>query len=72
MGKRGRKPAPTENAIVEILHNRDGISYREAIEMVLQVRDEILAAVESGEIDYAEDLMVEYFGLEPEYIIDLY
>lgn len=56
-------------SIVNVLVKRDGVWKKEAEEHVAEVRDRIL----SGEIDPWEidDVMMDEFGLEPDYIEDL-
>lgn len=68
--KRGRKKV-THNEIVEILHKRDHLSYTEAIDLYSQGREEILKAIELCDYTEAENLMIEFFGLEMDYIFDI-
>lgn len=55
------------NSVVEILINRDGITQREAEELVNMTREEIL---ESGSED-AEDILLDNLGLEGDYLFDV-
>lgn len=56
-------------SIVNVLVKRDGVWKKEAEQRVAEVRDMIL----NGEIDPWEidDVMMDEFGLEPDYIEDL-
>lgn len=56
------------NRIVRILMERDEMTREEAEELVEETREEVLAAADSCEVD---DIMADYLGLEPDYIIDL-
>ena len=56
------------NKIIKILMDRDDMSYDEAKSLVEETREEVL---ESNPFE-AEDIMADYLGLEPDYIIDLF
>lgn len=56
------------NKVVKILMERDGMSKDEAIELVEETRDEILAC---GGGDEAWDIIEDNLGLEPDYIFDI-
>lgn len=55
------------NRIVYILMNRDGMSKKDAEDLVKETREEILAA-DPWEM---EDIMMDNLGLEPDYIFNL-
>lgn len=59
------------NRVVKILMKRDGYSKEEAIEMVNDCREEMNAAIASGDYDLAEDILAGDLGLEPDYIMDI-
>lgn len=56
------------NKVVKILMERDGMSEDEAIELVEETREEILACEGSEE---AWDVIEDNLGLEPDYIFDI-
>ena len=55
------------NKIVKILMDRDGMTRKEAEELVAETREEVLA----GSPGEADEIMAANLGLEPDYIIDL-
>lgn len=55
------------NKIVKILMDRDGMTRKEAEELVAETREEVL----SGSPGEADEIMAANLGLEPDYIIDL-
>ena len=56
------------NKIVKILMERDGMSEEHAIKLVNETRDEIMMLDNPLE---ADDVLMEYLGLEPDYLFDL-
>ena len=60
-----------EKKIVNILMRRDDLTEEEAIETVKDCLDEVNAAIEMGDFDEVEDIVADYLGLEPDYIVDL-
>lgn len=54
-----------KNEVLEVLMRRDGMTRPEAVEMILQGREDVLRGG-----DY-EDILQYDFGLEPDYIFDL-
>ena len=59
------------NEIINILMRRDGISENEARNLVEECREEIETAIAGGRYMEAEDIIMEYLQLEPDYIMDL-
>ena len=57
------------NAIVKILMERDGMSREDAEGMVDMARLDLDDRLAMGEMPY--DICMEYFGLDPGYIMDL-
>lgn len=55
--------------IIEILMKRDGIDEEEARALVEETRDEIISLDDPME---ADNIMMDYLGLEPDYILDLF
>ena len=60
------------NKIVKILMERDNMSQEDAENLLDEARDEAEMMLEEdcGLMDI-EDLLMDYFGLEPDYIFDL-
>ena len=58
------------NKVVEILMKRDGIEQHIAEALVAETRDEILA-LDDASITEADDIIQEYLGLEPDYLVDI-
>ena len=50
---------------------RDGLSEEEAVELILEAKEEMNRLVEEGNPIRAMDICKEYFGLEPDYLDDL-
>ena len=59
-----------ENRIVNILINEDKMSLKDAQERVKEVLAEANDRLMEGDIPY--DICEEYFGLEPDYLDDLF
>lgn len=55
--------------IIEILMKRDGIDEEEARALVEETRDEIISLDDPME---ADNIMMDYLGLEPDYILDIF
>lgn len=58
------------NRVVKILMDRDNIDQENAEALVRETRDEILSL---GEDDVFEidDIILDYLGLEPDYVFDI-
>lgn len=60
------------NAIVKILMERDNMSQEEAEDLLNDARSEANSIIENDEgLDALEEVLSDYFGLEPDYIFDL-
>lgn len=58
--------------IIDILIRRDGISENEAYEICEQCRHDILHAIDKNcGIEEVEDILMDWLGLEPDYLMDL-
>lgn len=55
--------------IKEILMRRDSMTSEEANSLIIEARYDLNDRLEKGE--YPEDICEEWFGLEPDYIMDL-
>jgi len=58
-------------AIRRILMERDGMSNEEACELIDEARAALQDYLADGDMESAENICEEYFGLEPDYIMEL-
>lgn len=56
--------------IIEILMNRDGLTYADAKAAYIECRDAIMEAIEADEIFDVEEILRSELGLEPDYIFN--
>jgi len=54
--------------IIEILMNRDSLSYEDARAAYLECQDAIEEAVANGEYEEVDEILRSELGLEPDYI----
>lgn len=54
-----------DESIIDVLERRDGMSRSEAKELVEEAKQEVLKGADP------EEILQDYFGLEPDYIFDL-
>lgn len=59
------------NAIKKILMDRDGLSEEEADNLINEAKESFNEALTNGNIEEASNICYDYFGLEPDYIMDL-
>ena len=60
------------NTIVEILMERDDMSQEEAEDLLNEAKEEAQNYLDNdGSLDDIENVLKDYFGLEPDYIFDL-
>ena len=58
--------------LVKLIAKRDGISENEAYEICEQCRHDILHAIDKNcGIKEVEDILIDWLGLEPDYLMDL-
>lgn len=57
------------NKVIQILMDRDGMTYQEAKETYEETREEILDSISEGNCD-TEDILMFNLGLEMDYIFD--
>lgn len=57
--------------VIQILMRRDGLTRTEAISEIDDFREEAYALMEEGAYDEVEDLLIDYLGLEPDYLTSL-
>ena len=58
-------------SIKQVLMRRDGLSEDEAQDAVDDARSELRFFIEQGDLAAAEDVCMDYFGLEPDYLDEL-
>lgn len=59
------------NKVVEILIERDKMTKDEAVRLLVETREEIYEAMDAGEIDCVEDILMDELGLEMDYLFDI-
>lgn len=59
------------NRVVRILMRRDGLTEKEAVDMVEDTVSEIYDAIEGASCMNLDEIMMEELGLEPDYIFDI-
>lgn len=57
--------------VVKLIMKRDGLSYEDAKAEVSNTVDEMYEALESGNSDQVEEILMDNLGLEPDYIPQL-
>lgn len=57
--------------LIRILMKRDGLTLEEAKAQVDEAREDLFTRLEQGEDVDDADFMSEWFGLEPDYIMEL-
>lgn len=58
-------------SIKEILMRRDGMSEVDANELIEEAREAMYEYLDDDDMESAEDICMEYFGLEPDYLMGL-
>lgn len=59
-------------SIKEVLMRRDNISEERADELISEAREAMFDYLSVGDQDAAECVCMEYFGLEPDYMYELF
>lgn len=59
------------NRIITTIMERDNISREEAKRLFIAAQDDFYNRVTDGELDCADEILMDHFGLEPDYIDDL-
>jgi hypothetical protein len=57
------------NPIVKVLMDRDDMTAKDAISLINEVREEIDLVLAEGSFTQAEDIFMDNFGLELDYLI---
>lgn len=58
-------------SIKETIMQRDGISSEDADALIAECRDVVEEAAEMNDLEMAEEAIMDYFGLEPDYLMEL-
>lgn len=58
-------------SIRKVLMERDGLTAEEAEAAIWEAKEALTEYLEAGDLFSAEDICAEYFGLEPDYIVEL-
>lgn len=58
-------------SIKQVLMTRDGMSSQEAQELINEAREDLFTRLSDGDLFGADDICAEYFGLEPDYLMEL-
>lgn len=56
--------------IKQILIRRDSMTEGEADSLIAEAKEQFDNYIANGELDYAENICQEYFGLEPDYVME--
>ena len=57
--------------IKQVLMRRDGMSRIEAEELISEARNQLQEYLEDGDLEGAENICEEFFGLEPDFLVEL-
>ena len=57
--------------ILEVLMRRDHLSKKEALMQIKEAKEALQDYLAEGDLESAENVCQEFFGLEPDYVIDL-
>ncbi len=60
------------NNIKQVLMQRDGMSAADANDLIREAKEQLQEYLENGEEYLAEDICAEFFGLEPDYLMELF
>jgi|TARA_B110000908_G_C9947179_1_gene310910 hypothetical protein len=59
-------------SIKEVLITRDGMDPTDADDLIAQAQAEFDQHINNDELDLAENICQEWFGLEPDYVIEFF
>jgi hypothetical protein len=59
-------------SIKRTIMKRDGITEDEADSLIAEAKQEFDELVASGDLDLAEEICSEWFGLEPDYLVEFF
>lgn len=58
-------------SIKQILMERDGLTEQESVNLIEEATEQLNRYLDEGDIEMAEQVCEEYFGLEPDYLMEL-
>ena len=58
-------------SIKSVLINRDGLSAEQADEKIAEAKEVLSMYLETNDLEYAYNVCMEEFGLEPDYLMEL-
>ena len=58
-------------SILDILMDRDGMSSVDAKDLIVAAKEELETRIENGDTEFAYQVCQEFFGLEPDYLMEL-
>lgn len=56
------------DSIKSVLIKRDGLTAEDAIDRIAEAREQFNLYLEAGDMEGAEQICADYFGLEPDYL----
>lgn len=56
------------DSLKSVLMKRDGLTAEDAIDRIAEAREQFNLYLESGDLEGAEQICEDYFGLEPDYL----
>lgn len=59
-------------SIKEVLITRDGMDPTDADDLISDAQDDFNYRVARGDLDAAENICADWFGLEPDYVIEFF
>jgi hypothetical protein len=59
-------------SIKQLLMERDGLTSTEAASLISEAREQFNEYVSNGDFDSAEEICADYFGLEPDYLVEFF
>jgi len=60
-----------QETIKQVLMRRDEMSENDADELIEEAREQLMLYIDEGDMESAEDICSEFFGLEPDYLDEL-
>jgi len=74
-----KNPTPTQTqkinimkSIKQVIMERDGLTSPEAASLISEAREQFNEYVSNGDFDSAEEICADYFGLEPDYLVEFF
>ena len=58
------------DSIKSVLMERDGLDAEDALALIAEAREQFNLYLEWGDVEGAEQICADYFGLEPDYVME--